>query len=157
MILSYHPCFIADENRICAGRNPDRADHAFIQKADAVILPQGCPESLYRMARQGCRRVFPNYDARFDFCGKTGQVQLFQKKNVPHPFSMIYADTQTYLSGCKPNELPTGLHFPVVFKFDWGGEGEAVTCIRDQTDLADCIEKASIYERSGQKLSLIHI
>ena len=151
MILSYHPCFSADENRICAGRKPDATDRTLIQKADAVILPQGCSESLYRMASQGCNRVFPNYNARFDFSGKTGQIRLFQQNSVPHPLSAAFTDTNSYLSRLDPTELPTGFDFPVVFKFDWGGEGETVKLIQNQTDLASQLKKARHYERSDQK------
>ena len=73
MILSFHPCFEADINIICAGREPDHNDSAAMRSAAAVILPQGCREALYRMAKQNCAHVFPNYDARFEYPGKTGQ------------------------------------------------------------------------------------
>jgi hypothetical protein len=63
---------------LCAGRQPDDSDLAAIRKAEAVILPQGCMESLYRMAREENRPVFPNYDLRFRHPGKTGQARLFQ-------------------------------------------------------------------------------
>ena len=65
MILSFHPCFDADRNIICAGRDPDEKDLAAIRAADAVILPQGCREALYLLVRQNCPHVFPDYDARF--------------------------------------------------------------------------------------------
>jgi len=79
MILSFHPCFEADKNILCAGRDPDLDDLAAIKLADAVILPQGCKKSLYEMAEQNCEHVFPDYKARFSFPGKTGQIKLFQE------------------------------------------------------------------------------
>ena len=72
MILSFHPCYEADSNILCAGRDPDEKDLAAIRAADAVILPQGCREALYLLARQNCSYVFPDYDARFQYPGKTG-------------------------------------------------------------------------------------
>ena len=89
MILSYHPCSEADKNIICAGRNPDDDDLALIQAADALILPQGCYESLYQMARGNCPNIFPDYDVRFRYPGKIGQVRLFQETDVAHPKSLI--------------------------------------------------------------------
>ena len=85
MILSFHPIYLGDQNRLCAGRDPDAADVAAIRQAAAVILPQACRRSLYEAARQHCPRVFPNYAARFAYPGKAGQVRLFQETGVPHP------------------------------------------------------------------------
>ncbi len=151
MILSYHPCFTADINRICAGREPDETDRTAIRKAHAVILPQGCREALYHMARKNCRRVFPNYDARFQFPGKTGQARLFQETNAPHPVTAIFNNTEAYRAYCTSNLHPVPFGFPVVFKFDWGGEGETVAFISNNHDLSRQIEIAATYERSGQE------
>jgi ribosomal protein S6--L-glutamate ligase len=65
MILSFHPLFEADQNIICAGREPNAEDVAAIRAAKAVILSQGCYPSLYEIVRANCPNVFPNYDARF--------------------------------------------------------------------------------------------
>ncbi len=151
MILSYHPCFTADDNRICAGRLPDDADLAAIREAKAVILPQGCSSSLYAMARQNCRSVFPNYDVRFTHAGKTGQIRLFQQLDIPHPPSAAFDDVAAYVSQTDHTALPANLTFPVVFKFDWGGEGETVRFIQNQADLQQQLHKANQYELSGQK------
>ena len=151
MILSYHPCFTADENRICAGRSPDRTDLAAIRKAKAVILPQGCLPPLYTMARQNCPRVFPNYDIRFEYPGKTGQIRLFQQLNIPHPASAAYTDTAMYRTQVGQTDLPAGFDFPVVFKFDWGGEGDTVYLVLHRDDLEKQFQMAIKYEKSGQK------
>ncbi len=73
MILSFHPCFEADKNIICAGRDPGADEMAAIKAADAVILPQGCRKSLYEMATENCPLVFPDYSARFKYPGKINQ------------------------------------------------------------------------------------
>ena len=150
MILSYHPCFVGDENRLCAGRCPDRSDLAIIRVATAVILPQGCPRALYQMARQNCSRVFPNYEARFNFPGKTGQIRLFKQTGLPHPFSVVFDHTAAYESCIALDQLPDGLVFPLVFKYDWGGEGKTVYLIHNRRELKKQLRNAAVFERSGQ-------
>jgi len=151
MILSYHPCFTADKNRICAGRPPDRADLAAIRTAKAVILPQGCMPPLYKIARHNCPRIFPNYDIRFEYPGKTGQIRLFQRMNFPHPASAAYTDTVMYRAQVGRADLPAGFDFPVVFKFDWGGQGDTVHLVRNRDDLEKQFQMAIKCEKSGQK------
>jgi ribosomal protein S6--L-glutamate ligase len=148
MILSFHPCVEADSNTLCAGREPDEKDLAAIVSADAVILPQGCRESLYRMARQNCTHVFPDYDARFQYPGKTGQTRLFQALGAPHPRTWVFDDTK-HFQRCG-SEIPEA-GFPLVFKLDWGGEGDTVSLLQSQADLARALSMAESYEQSGQR------
>jgi len=152
MILSFHPCFVADKNIICAGRKPGKAELEEISLADAVILSQGCSEILYRMARENCRNVFPNFDARFKYPGKTGQILLFQKTETPHPASRIFTSL-SFLYDKDGNIINENVPFtyPFVFKFDWGGEGEAVYLIKKQADLKNALKKARQFEKTGQK------
>ena len=148
MILSFHPCYVADVNRLCAGRDPDEADLAAIRSADAVVLPQGCRQSLYRMARQNNSHVFPNYDARFDYPGKTGQARLFQKLSVARPRTWIFENTEQFR---RRGSAVTDAGFPLVLKLDWGGEGETVFLLRTQADLKRAAATAADYERTGQE------
>ena len=134
MILSFHPCVVTDENRICAGRPPDHQDRAAIRRADAVVLPQGCTPELYRMARQNCRHVFPNYDARFAFPGKIGQIRLFRKYDAPHPQTEIVRDVPGILARLKQDPAGT-LAFPCLIKLDWGGEGRTIFLLQTAADL----------------------
>lgn len=150
MILSYHPCIEADRNLICAGRAPDDTDAAAMAAAHAVILNQGCYESLYRMARTHCDRVFPNYDARFDYPGKIGQTHLFRQHGAPHPSTETFGRLDAYHACDHPPRV-----FPVVFKFDWGGEGETVFLVQTPKALDRCLDRARAFERSGQKGFLI--
>lgn len=147
MILSFHPCYVADVNRLCAGRDPDEADLAAIRSADAVVLPQGCRQSLYRMARQNSSNVFPNYDARFDYPGKTGQAGLFQKLNAVRPRTWIFEDTEQFR---RRGSAVQKAGFPLVLKLDWGGEGETVFLLRTHSDLKQAVSTAADYERTGQ-------
>ena len=148
MILSFHPIFVADQNRLCAGRDPDSGDLAAMRQASAVILPQGCRASLYEAARQNCARVFPNYDARFAYPGKIGQSSLFEQSGVPHPQTESYGKTavfyQRHPDGVSPIKLP------IVVKLNWGGEGEGVFPVCHDKELADVLKRLARFEASGQ-------
>jgi len=150
MILSYHPIFEGDENRVCAGREPSSEDLEIIRDADAVVLNQGCYRSLYDMARRNCRRVFPNYDAKFAYPGKSGQIRLFKKAGADYPETRLYKNTAEFeaVSRISPCRYPFA--FPVVFKFDWGGEGETVYLLQDEQDLIHLLARAKRFESSGQ-------
>ncbi len=151
MIVSFHPLFEADKNIICAGREPGADDLAAIKAAEAVILPQGCRQSLYEMAIDNCSHVFPNYDVRFDYPGKIGQIQLFQKNGTAHPHAEAYPSLDVFRQ--QYGETPKNIAFelPCVFKFDWGGEGETVYLINTPENLKRVLQKAADFERSGQK------
>jgi len=151
MILSYHPCFEGEKNLLCAGREPGADDLDAIRAADAVILPQGCYQSLYEMARQNCKHVFPNFDARFKYKGKIGQNQLFREKNVPHPKTETHINIDTF--SLKYGEIPPKppFDFPFVFKFDWGGEGDHVFLIKSPEDFMRILQTAKKLENSSQK------
>ena len=150
MILSFHPLYRADRNLLCAGRNPGPAELAEIQRAEAVILPQGCRESLYRMAKNNCPHVFPDYRSRFDYPGKIGQARLFRKTGVPHPRTVCFQKGTLTPPGA--DDMLSGLPFdlPFVFKFDWGGESETVFPLYSPEEVEKALEKAVLYEKSGQ-------
>jgi len=147
MILSFHPMIEADKNILCAGREPGEIELSAIKEASAVILPQSCRQSLYKMASQNCQHVFPNYDAMYQFPGKTGQARLFQKYDVPHPKTIIFDSVDEWNRNCP---IPI-LDFPCVFKFSWGGEGHTVFCIESSEKLFQMIDHAREYEKTGQK------
>jgi ribosomal protein S6--L-glutamate ligase len=155
MILSFHPCFTADTNIICAGREPSKDDLNMIKAADAVVLPQGCYESLYQMARKNCPNVFPNYDARFRYPGKIGQTALFQKQSVSHPKTITFQDVQSFYEGFERSLEKIPFEFPFVFKFDWGGEGDTVFLIKSSGAFEQILQKAVAYENPYQKGFLI--
>jgi ribosomal protein S6--L-glutamate ligase len=147
MILSYHPMIEGDENRLCAGRQPNAEDQRAMASADALILPQGCYERLYRMARKTGRPIFPNYDARFGYPGKIGQARLFKETGVPFPETRTFSCVADFVG----RRSAVDLAFPGVFKFDWGGEGETVCRIDSPQDLDPVLERAEAYEATGQR------
>lgn len=150
MILSFHPLYTADINLLCAGRDPGGQELFAIRQAKAVILPQGCRESLYRMAKNNCAEVFPDYGARFAYPEKIGQAKLFQETRVPHPRTVFYDKGVMTEMGYHAllNTLPFDL--PFVFKFNWGGEGDTVFLLQSREDLENILKRAVIYEKSGQ-------
>ena len=150
MIVSYHPLFVADKNILCAGRKPDAADLALIKAAKAVILGQGCYQSLYEMARANCANVFPNYDIKFKYPGKIGQIKLFREINAKHPTTGIYSSLASFQKRYrqKPERFPA--RFPIVFKLDWGGEGETVYLVNSADHLQQMLKHTAAYEQSGQ-------
>jgi len=150
LILSFHPLYVADHNRLCAGRDPGQEDLSAIQAAAAVILPQGCRESLYTMARKNCGYIFPNYDKRFEFPDKIGQSRLFQKIGVPHPRTRVYTSIDAFLKKNNSLEPEPDFSFPFVFKFDWGGEGDNVYLVNTPLDFKELVKKAKSYENTGQ-------
>lgn len=151
MILSFHPNIVAHKNILCAGRLPDEKDRAAISRARAVILPQGCSEALYRMSRRHCPNVFPNYEARFDFPGKLGQVRLFQRVGVPFPRTLLFETVSAFHGQFEQKGTDVPLEFPYVFKSDWGGEGEGVSLIRTPEAMEEALEGARRDEQSGRK------
>jgi len=150
MIVSFHPLFEADQNIICAGREPNAMDVAAIRAAKAVILSQGCYPSLYEIARANCPNVFPNYDARFKYPGKIGQIQLFREMNIRHPDTEIYRDTASFHNRHQAGVASPLTNYPFVFKLNWGGEGDTVFLVRSAESLDELLKQTSAFEKSGQ-------
>jgi ribosomal protein S6--L-glutamate ligase len=151
MIVSFHPLFEADKNIICAGREPNAGDLAAVKAARAVILPQGCRQPLYEMATGNCKHVFPDYDVRFDYPGKIGQIRLFQKNGTAHPHAEIFQAVNDFQQQYGENPRDIAFEWPCVFKFDWGGEGETVYLMNSSDDLKQALQRAAHFEHSGQK------
>lgn len=150
MIVSYHPLFEADKNIICAGRKPNGEDLAAIQAAKAVILGQGCYQSLYEMARANCSNVFPNYDAKFKYPGKIGQIKLFREINAKHPSTEIYYNIASFQKRFHPKSEPFPSEYPIVIKLDWGGEGDTVYLVNSAEQLQKTLKQTAEFEKSGQ-------
>jgi ribosomal protein S6--L-glutamate ligase len=150
MIVSFHPLFEADTNIICAGREPNAKDLAAIKAAKAVILSQGCYQSLYEMARANCQNVFPNYDARFNYLGKIGQIRLFRQINISHPLTEIYPDVASFQRLHQERHSTPALNNPFVFKLNWGGEGDTVYLVKTAENLKNILMHTAEFEKAGQ-------
>lgn len=150
MILSFHPCYSADRNRLCAGRDPDEKDLALIRKARAVILPQGCRRSLFDAARINCARVFPDYTARFTWPEKTGQIRMFMHFGAPHPYTTVFDSLQDYCSVYRVENKPEHFVFPLVFKYNGTGEGSCVWRVNSPEQLEQLLGHTAYREKTGQ-------
>lgn len=151
MIVSYHPLFEGDVHGLAAGRDPSDADADRIGRATAVILPQGCRESWYRLAKDRCPHVFPDYDARFGYPGKAGQIRLFRAHGIRHPETRIFDDLSDLTT--RHPEAPDAppLPLPFVFKFGWGDEGRTVHLVSRKRDWVALLDRACRYETTGQR------
>ena len=150
LILSFHPLYEADGNILCAGRDPGQVERDAIKAARAVILPQGCRESLYVMARENCSYVFPNYDKRFEYPNKIGQTRLFKTTSAPHPQTETFRSVAEFRVAYAGPQTAQLVHYPLVFKFDWGGEGDNVFLLNNARQMDIAINRAVSYEKTGQ-------
>lgn len=144
MILSFHPIVEADENRLCAGREPDGDDLKAIRRAEAVVLYQGCSEALYRMARANCAQIFPNMDIRFDYPGKLGQILLFRKLGLDCPVTTLFQSVDEF------KRSPVGLALPWVIKLNWGGQGDSIWVVKTARDQDRAMTRLVAMEKTGQ-------
>lgn len=142
-ILSFHLLLETEWNRVLYGDDLSPEDIAAIQKANGVILPQGCRENVYRAACAHCDHVFPNYNARFSHPGKTGQAQLFLETKVAAPRTCVIDDTD-HLLHCPASSFD----YPFVFKSAWGGEGKRVFLVHSEIELQKCLELARDWEKA---------
>jgi len=107
------------------------------------------------MAKNNCPRVFPNYDAKFEFPDKIGQVTLFIKTGMLHPKTEIYPAIEYYQRKYGQMIINPSVGFPFVFKFNWGGEGDNLFLIRSFGEFRNALQKAAEFEKTGQKGFLI--
>ncbi|HVO83863.1 MAG TPA: glutathione synthase, partial [Syntrophobacteria bacterium] len=149
MILSFHPCIRGDENGIVAGRGPTPAEEALIRRANAVILPQGVREDLYGMCRRHCGRLFPNYDCRFAYPGKLGDIRLFRALGIRHPETVVFADVAAYRRRYPLERGVFPFPPPFVVKGDTGGEGHLVFRIHQPDQLEGILAIFAGMETSG--------
>lgn len=148
MILSFHPCFTADFQIILGARSLDPEDILIINKADAVILPQGYSYEMYLACKERCKNIFPNYDSRYEYPGKTGQIRLFKKMYLPHPKSFLWESVQEFRRALKEREIyPPEKSFFI--KSDKGHEGSGIYPVKDYDSLEIALGRLSLLEKSG--------
>lgn len=144
MILSYHPIIEGDINKICAGREPNGPTFALMSQAAAILLPQGCTESLWQAASRHCDCIFSNYRCRFLYKGKLGDVRLFQNYHLPHPRSWLFPSVDSCSAQFWQNA-----HYPLLVKHNEGGEGSHVFLVENKESVEPVLEMFSGMERSG--------
>lgn len=148
MILSFHPCFVADHQILLGDQLPGRNHMRLIQEASAILLPQGCSQELYRVCKDASARVFPNYDARFQYAGKIGQGRFFRKMGWPHPVTRLWNSVDQWKKFCaQAGRVPHRM--PFLLKVDRSHEGEGVFLVRDGAGLESSLKILLVRERSG--------
>jgi ribosomal protein S6--L-glutamate ligase len=148
MILSFHPCLVPDAQIILGDRALGPEDLSLIARADAIILPQGCPHALYKACRNAHASLFPNYDARYQYPGKIGQSRFSKKMNWTHPETRIWSSVEEWKDSCsRTGALPHRTAF--LLKADQSHEGEGIFVIKDGAALEAALEALRLAERSG--------
>jgi ribosomal protein S6--L-glutamate ligase len=149
VILSFHPCFDADVQVILGNRGLDSAEHKLIRDAEAVILPQGCPENLYGVCADSSAHVFPNYKIRFKYPGKMGQSLLFKDFGLPHPKTQRWLAVKKFKKSYpEPAMFPHKL--PFFIKDDQSHEADGVFLVKDSPSLLEALDY--LIQREGSNM-----
>jgi ribosomal protein S6--L-glutamate ligase len=122
-----------------------------VMRADAIILPQGVRQDLYDLCRKYTNRVFPNYDLRFQYPGKIGDILLFRSLAAPHPETFLFQNVTEYHSHFPAEQNRFPLPFPFVLKGNYGGEGRMVYKIHKPQELQTILDQLRAMEESGTR------
>ena len=148
MILSFHPCFVADSQVILGDRSLNPDDHALIREAAVIILPQGCSFALYQACKDSSALLFPNYEMRFKYPGKIGQGLLFKKLRLPHPETIPWPSVDAFREAYhKRGDFPH--RTPFLIKADGRHEAEGIYLISDRAALESALRDLTGFEKSG--------
>ncbi len=118
---------------------PPAKEFKLIRRAKAIVLPQAGAKDLYHACEDSSALLFPNYDKRYGYEGKIGQLRLFREMGWPHPVTMHWPDIRRFWEehgseGTIPHRLP------FLVKRNRGHEGEGVYLIRGLSDLKGALE-----------------
>ena len=150
MILSFHPCFDAGIQIVLGDRPVDSNIRESIRKADAILLPQACPQKLYEICLASSAKVFPNYDARLRYPGKIGQARMFRELGLPHPKTWSWESVEQFRDAhLDLNRMP--YKTPFLIKEDKRHEAEGIFLVENTTGLKETLEHLALRERSGMK------
>jgi len=147
-VISFHPMVPGEMFHWERGMIEEGLVQA-LKTARGVILPQTVCRELYALCRHLCPNVFPNYDLRFQWEGKSGDAMLFWLYGIPHPRTSIFPSVEA-LIGDHPAvgyraQLPA---YPFVLKGAQGGEGTRTWLIGTDRDFRSALR---ILERDQWK------
>ena len=150
-VISFHP-EITGDHFIWDRCVWDRQLPETLRRSRAVILPQTVDRELYFLCRRCAPAVFPNYDCRFPWEGKTGETLLFWQFDVPHPRTLVFPRVETMV-GEHPEmgltvELPP---YPLVLKARYGGEGWGTWLVRDYEEMRQLLGGLEKREWQGER------
>ena len=84
MLVTFHPQIKGDVNFRLTPTHPFTMEEIRqVDLAQAVVVTQHIKAWQYRTLKQHCPVIFPNYDHRFGFEGKYGNIKLFRKFDTP--------------------------------------------------------------------------
>ena len=148
MILSFHPCIDAHVQVVLGDRALNPIDLELIRKAEAIILPQGCPEDLYTACSRSGALIFPNFEVRFKYPGKIGQNTLFERFGYPHPTTLCWSTVEQFRNAYPRNvDFPHKL--PFLIKDNLSHEGEGVYLVEDKISLSKALSRLARQEKTG--------
>jgi len=146
MVVSFHPLFTADRNILCAGRDPGPTDLAAIREARAVILP--------RHAHVGFTTWLAITVLTYSLIMMHGSVIRQNRPDQAFPRHIVTPSANRNF--LQPVEFRAPLPRPkpptsaLVFKFDWGGEGDTVFLVQSPGELEELLQHTARCEASGQ-------
>jgi ribosomal protein S6--L-glutamate ligase len=148
MILSFNPVIDADVQIILGDRSLHDRERALIQKAKAIVLPQGCPGELYQFCSEAGAPHFPNYEMRFKYPGKTGQARLFDDFGFLHPETKCWGSVNDFKAAYSDsNSFPHAL--PFLVKSDKDHEAEGLFLVDAYKPLSKALTYLETQERAG--------
>ncbi len=120
-----------------------------LEAAEAVILPQTVSPEFYFFVRRLGKRVFPDYDLRFSFPGKIGQILLFKALSLPHPETLCVPRICAFgpHPGAAEIRLPEP---PFVVKGNHGHEGREIFLVESPSDWEEALSRLKAWEASGR-------
>jgi ribosomal protein S6--L-glutamate ligase len=132
--VSLHPGIVLDENLSLFSDLSDDRVRPLLAHAAGVLLPNYITPTRYAQVTQVAGAWFPRLDTRFQYRGKTKQIELFRALGVRHPDSVLFNNPQHLLDFFAEHGSPWG--FPVVIKGDLGGGGVQVFPVYAAAELA---------------------
>lgn len=148
MILSFHPCFSADEQIILGSRSLQPDDLKLIRRAKAIIFPQAVKPELYQACRNSEARLFPDYAPRFQYPGKSGQSRLFRQFGLPCPQTIYWQSVAAFRAALSdPGSFPHAL--PFLLKANEIHEAEGIYLIEDKNSLSEACAKLARRQKTS--------
>ena len=149
MILSFHPCFETDIQIILGSRSINPSDLETITKAEAIILPQGCREELYRVCSKRDLPIFPDYKMRFVYPGKVGQSIMFENFDIPNPGTAIWNNVKEFRK-TYTDMKSLSQELPFFIKDDRSHEADGIFFINGMPSLLKALKHLTNQERTGR-------
>ncbi len=131
--VSLHPSIALDENLSLFADLTDPRVQRLLVHAVGVLFPTYVTPRRYYRITQLARAWFPRLEVRFQYLGKTRQIQLFRELGIRHPESLLFNDPRELEEYCTVHGSPWG--FPVVMKGDLGGGGVGVFPVYSAVDV----------------------